>query len=164
MLNVSVPTRLPFIKMPKLPESATLALLFPLSLVWSAALRPMDVARVALRRMASFTAFTFLPPIILCCLLLFFCFFQQMFDFRRDLLYRFAERLNRESCQSVICATRGKQLIKPCVLLCQRTRFLLRLAAPPQFFQRSFQQNGDCAGGVQRITILLLHKRPAAQR
>jgi hypothetical protein len=38
------------------------------------------------------------------------------------------------------------------------------LAAPPQFLNRRFQQNGDCAGGIQRVTILLLHERPAAQR
>src|SRR6185369_2229940 len=97
-----------------------------------------------------------------------FCFYvcclQQLFDLRCYLLYRFVERLHSEAGQSVICATRGKQLVKPCILLHQRTHFVLCLAAPPQFFYRSFQQNGDCAGGNKSIAILLLYERAAAQR
>jgi hypothetical protein len=69
MLKVSVPTRLPFRKIPKLPESATFAPAFSFSLllsaILSAALRQMDVASTALKRMASFTAFTLLPPLLL---------------------------------------------------------------------------------------------------
>src|SRR4051794_22428024 len=146
MLNVSVPTRLPFIKMPKLPESATLAVLFPLSLVWSAALTQMDVASTALKRMASFTAFTFSTSEILFLLFCsYVCRLQQLFDFRCDLLHRFIQRLHGEPGQGVICATRGKQLLKSCALLSQRTHFVFTLAAPPQFLNRSFQQNGDCA-------------------
>jgi hypothetical protein len=49
--------------MPKLPESATFEAAFSFGLAWSAALRLMDVASTVLKRMASFTAFTFLPPI-----------------------------------------------------------------------------------------------------
>src|SRR5215467_10590943 len=48
--------------MPKLPESATLALDFSFGLGLSAALRSADEARIAPRRMASFTAFTLVPP------------------------------------------------------------------------------------------------------
>src|SRR5438270_1874078 len=151
--------------MPKLPESATLAAApFPLSLVWSAALTQMDVASTALKRMASFTAFTFLPPKF--CFLLFcsyVCRLQQLFNLRCDLLHRFIQRLHGESGQSVICATSGKQLVEPCILLRQRTHFVFSLAAPPKFLYRSFQQNRDCAAGHQRVTILLLHERPAAE-
>ena len=60
--------------------------------------------------------------------------------------------------QSVICATGGKQLVKPCILLCQRTYFALSLATPPQFFYWSFQQHRDCACGNKRVTSL-----PSAQ-
>src|ERR1041385_1161613 len=147
MLNVSVPTRLPFIKMPKLPESATLELLFPLSLAWSAALRLMDVASTVLRRMATFTAFTFLPPNSYFLLFRSYIFrLQQLFNFRCDLLHRFVHRLHGEAGQGVICATSGKQLVKPCILPRQRTHSALSPAAPSQFFDRSFQQNCDCPG------------------
>src|SRR5690349_25036077 len=116
MLNVSVPTRLPFIKMPKLPESATFEAAFSFGLVWSAALRLMDVASTALKRMASFTAFTFLPR---------FCRFKQLFNFRRNLWHRLAHGLDPMPGQSVIGASGGKELVKPCLFRSQRTRFAL---------------------------------------
>src|SRR6478609_11778 len=172
MLNVSVPTRLPFMKMPKLPESATLAPPFSFSLDFaaglSAALRETDVASTAPRRMASFTAFTFLPPLFWFNFPVFwFLFqsasFQQLFNFCCDLLNRFIERLHGESGQSVVSAAGRKQLVKSCILLRQRTHLVLCLAAPPQFLYWRFQKHGDRADGVERVTIGLLHKRSATE-
>src|SRR5215831_5206743 len=98
MLNVSVPTRLPFIKMPKLPESATFEAGFSFGLGWSAALRLMDVASTALKRIVSFTAFTFLPPIFLRSTV---C-FEQLFNFRRNLCHRLVQGLDSMLGQSVV--------------------------------------------------------------
>src|SRR5882724_2481239 len=163
MLNVSVPTRLPFMKMPKLPESATLELPFSFSLslsaFLSAALRHGDAARTALRKMASFSAFTFLFRL--------FDFqarrLQQLFNLHRDLLYRFIQRLHREPGLHVIRAPGGKQLVEAFVLLRQRTHLAFSLAPAAQFINRSFQKHGEGARGAKRVTVLLLHKRSAAK-
>src|SRR5690349_16705111 len=153
MLNFSVPIRLPFMKIPKLPESHTLLPAF-LSF-WSLAPRERVVAAIAPRTTNLLTNFIFaLPPA---------CRRENLFNFLCDLLYVSAQGFHTKLGLFVGLTARGKQLGKPRLLFRQRANSIFTRTTPAQLLKRCFEQNRCPCCSLNCGTILFSYKRATAQ-